>query len=133
MAGTTSVYKGGGMMMELAAKTHRSEFDRRQKECSLPPGMTDRRIRAERRFIAASPIPFNEWAEAASNFYYHPPLAARSYPRRKTDRRISECGPPVGSAERRVTAERRHPDVANIPLEEWDDAMSNYYYLFHRI
>jgi len=119
--------------MELAEKTHRSEFDRRQRECSLPPGMTDRRIRAERRFIAASAIPFNEWTEAASNFYYHAPLAGRIHRHQRTDRRISECGPPMGSVERRVIAERRHPDVAHIPIDEWANAMSNYYYLFHRI
>lgn len=118
--------------MELGEKTHRGEFDRRQRECSLPPGMTDRRIRAERRFIPAIPIPFKEWTEAASNFYYHSSLAARSHHRQRTDRRISECGPPLGSVERRVTAERRHPEIANISIEEWANAMSNYYYLFHR-
>lgn len=119
--------------MKLAEISNRNEVDRRQKERSLPLGMTDRRTRAERRFIAATPITFNEWTEAASNLYYHRPLAARSHPRQSIERRVSEFGPPTGSAERRVTAERRRPDVANIPIGEWAEAMSNYYFHFHRI
>jgi hypothetical protein len=121
------------MIMKLAERTIRSEIDRRQRDSSLPLSMTDQRTRAERRFNAATSIPFNEWSEAASNLYYQPPLAARNYPRRSIDRRISEFGAPIGSAERRVTAERRHPDVVNIPIGEWAEAMSNYYYFFHRI
>ena len=119
--------------MKIAEKFQRNEIDRRERECSLTPGMIDRRLRAERRYLSVAQIPFSEWAETASNFYFHPPLVATNRPRRRADRRISECGPPACSAERRVTAERRRPDVENIPIGEWADAMSNYYFHFHRI
>jgi len=70
--------------MELAEKTHRSEFDRRQRECSLPLGTADRRISecgpplgsaerrvtAERRHPDVANIPIEEWANAMSNYYY---------------------------------------------------------------
>lgn len=120
-------------MMALGEKRHQSNVDRRQRECSPPPGTPDRRIRAELRDLSVSRVPFKAWAEAASNFYYHPSLPARIHPRRRSDRRLAECGPPLGCAERRITAERRRPGVASITIGEWAEAMSNYYYLFHGI
>lgn len=117
--------------MDHAERRQQRMADRRQQDVGPPRGMADRRRLAERRCPTVSQVPFDEWAEAASNHYYHlkPTTLDR---RRMEDRRIADCGPPPGGLDRRVLIERRRPDVADIQIGAWADAMSNYYYHFHR-
>ena len=110
----------------------RSGADRRQGEACLVPGVVDRRIRAERRRFDVSSLPFAVWSEAASEFHFQHPSGRLFQRRQPTDRRQAGNGLPAGSLERRIGVDRRDLDVASIRAGDWVDAMSNYYYHFHR-
>lgn len=112
------------------AGLRRATADRRQWDGGLPPG-GERRQQAERRDIAVAPLSVYEWAEAACNYYYQHPAHGHKTLRWSAERRLCE-GPPPASGERRLCADRRQPEVTSIPLAEWAEAMSNYYYHFHR-
>ena len=43
--------------------------------------------------------------------------------RRVRNRRVKDSGPPPGWKERRLTAEKRQPEVAEGSLEEWEALM----------
>lgn len=106
--------------------------DRRQREAGAPAGGSERRLRAERRDISVAPLSPGEWAEAACNYYYQHPAHGQKLLRWMAERRIVESPPPAAGGERRLCADRRQPVIASIPIEEWAEAMSNYYYHFHR-
>ena len=88
-------------------------------------------MRGERRGYDVSRLSFTEWSEAASNFYYDHSSLRPIERRRMADRRRSDSGPPSGCSERRIGVDRRSLHVSNIQIEEWVEAMSNYYYHFH--
>lgn len=44
--------------------------------------------------------------------------------RRNKDRRVVESGPLLGGKERRISAEKRQPDVAESSFEEWEALMA---------
>lgn len=117
--------------MEYSRSDNRSPADRRQRDFGPPEGMVNRRKRVERRRPSVAHIPFEVWAEAASNFYHRQMLSILNRRRQSADRRIADYGPPAGCQERRLRAERRRPAVSDIKYDDWADAMSNYYYHFH--
>ncbi|WP_157651222.1 hypothetical protein [Dechloromonas denitrificans] len=119
--------------MEMPARNRRRRgTDRRQGDACLLPGMLDRRIKAERRSFNVSRLSFAAWSEAAANFYFEHPSGHLFQHRQPIDRRQADNAPPAASAERRIGVDRRDLDIASIRPSEWVDAMSNYYYHFHR-
>jgi hypothetical protein len=121
--------------MNIAGLPERRKIlDRRFFDAELPLGISERRIHAERRNLIVKPETPDEWAAACSSYYFHhhAPLAQQTLERRRTERRVYECGPPTGCAERRTVAERRLPNVSTIPFAEWAEEMSNYYFHFNR-
>ncbi|HEX6736231.1 MAG TPA: hypothetical protein VF096_15590 [Azonexus sp.] len=103
--------------------------DRRQRDAGPPP-TGERRLQAERRDILVMPLSPGEWAEAACNCYYQQPAHGRTAPRWASERRLADMLLPA-SGERRLCADRRRLEVTAIPIDEWAEAMSNYYYHFH--
>lgn len=47
--------------------------------------------------------------------------------RRVKDRRVSEFGPSFGRSERRISADKRQPEVAESSFEEWEALMGQNY------
>lgn len=104
--------------------------DRRQRDIGPPTALAERRIRAERRGLVERPLSLRQWAEDASNYYYHAgthPVESRRWP----DRRIIDKSIPQGAQERRVTPERRSIGVEEISVGKWAEEMTNYYFHFH--
>jgi hypothetical protein len=120
-----------GMRSAPIDKTRNDIDDRRRNNARPHRGTPERRIHSERRGIVVGTLSFDEWSEAARNYYYH--HATPYCPNRRwSDRRIACCGPAPGNAERRSHAERRLPRIQTIEAAEWTEAMANYYYHFHR-